>query len=56
MKMKPLKEQEEVHNKQWTQKLQTFFLFFFFFTWWGSNEPYVHYFPLQLLGQGIYFL
>lgn len=54
MKMKPLKEQEEVHNKQWTQKLQMFF--HFVFPWWGSNEPYVHYFPLQLLEQGIYFL
>lgn len=57
MKMKPLKEQEEVHNKQWTQKLQMFFLFFFsllggeamnlmciisLYNYWGKGFPLVY--------------
>lgn len=56
MKMKPVEEQEEVHNKQWTQKLQMFFLFFFFlggeamnlmciislYNYWGKGFPLVY--------------
>lgn len=49
MKMKPVEEQEEVHNKQWTQKLQMFFLFFFFFLV-GKQWTLCALFPFTIIG------
>lgn len=48
MKMKPLKEQEEVHNKQWTQKLQMFFHFFFSLV--GKQWTLCALFPFTITG------